>query len=163
MVSITILSVLSQALYNRLVPSVNGVRRFSPIQISRLRVSRSKTVPKSAVVIILKGELCKRCICPLGGPMSFVWKVAFSFRNNGWMILMLQDVQCFSDVFKVSILNLTEFMSFFITQYRSGIESFIKINFQPLLLSLWNCFDLLYYGTKNTIALFLPKHWQMIL
>eukprot|EP00066_Takifugu_rubripes_P030371 XP_011619637.1 PREDICTED: C-1-tetrahydrofolate synthase, cytoplasmic-like [Takifugu rubripes] len=32
-----------KALYNRLVPSVNGVRRFSPIQISRLRVSRSTT------------------------------------------------------------------------------------------------------------------------
>lgn len=30
---------LSQALYNRLVPSVNGVRRFSAIQLGRLRVS----------------------------------------------------------------------------------------------------------------------------
>ncbi|CAL8312868.1 unnamed protein product [Lota lota] len=37
-----------KALYNRLVPSVNGVRRFSPIQISRLRrLGLSKTDPGS--------------------------------------------------------------------------------------------------------------------
>lgn len=37
-----------KALYNRLVPSVNGVRRFSPIQISRLfRLGINKTDPAS--------------------------------------------------------------------------------------------------------------------
>ncbi|KAM9355251.1 monofunctional C1-tetrahydrofolate synthase, mitochondrial isoform 2-T3 [Pholidichthys leucotaenia] len=37
-----------KALYNRLVPSVNGVRKFSPIQISRLkRLGISKTDPSS--------------------------------------------------------------------------------------------------------------------
>ncbi|CAG03593.1 unnamed protein product, partial [Tetraodon nigroviridis] len=37
-----------KALYNRLVPSVNGVRRFSPIQISRLcRLGIDKTDPAS--------------------------------------------------------------------------------------------------------------------
>uniref|UniRef100_A0A674NSB4 formate--tetrahydrofolate ligase n=1 Tax=Takifugu rubripes TaxID=31033 RepID=A0A674NSB4_TAKRU len=37
-----------KALYNRLVPSVNGVRRFSPIQISRLRrLGMDKTDPAS--------------------------------------------------------------------------------------------------------------------
>lgn len=71
--NVTIVSVLSQALYNRLVPSVNGVRRFSPIQISRLRVSRSTTAK-----ICCSDSRKKRTFIHKGTSMSFDGKVAFS-------------------------------------------------------------------------------------
>uniref|UniRef100_A0AAZ3QZ79 formate--tetrahydrofolate ligase n=1 Tax=Oncorhynchus tshawytscha TaxID=74940 RepID=A0AAZ3QZ79_ONCTS len=59
-----------KALYSRLVPSVNGVRRFSPIQISRLRVSPPNSLPK--VLCVLAIVQLPRPVMSLKPPLGVV-------------------------------------------------------------------------------------------
>lgn len=66
--NVIVLSDTSQALFNRLVPSVNGIRRFSPIQISRLHVSINTALPKSLYQKKMFGHCYKKELHSSTGP-----------------------------------------------------------------------------------------------
>lgn len=76
--TVLVLCSTSQALFNRLVPSVNGIRKFSPIQISRLRVSINSAVPESVVFLPTKTLALfeERHLCPLGGLSELILKLS---------------------------------------------------------------------------------------
>lgn len=113
--NITIVSVLLQALYNRLVPSVNGVRRFSPIQISRLRVS---TAPKSVAAIMKEGYFMST-----RGP-CFVGKDAFSPWNNGW--IKYSYFRMFTGVCKTAFLTWLSWCPYFKAARWYSMERYSK-------------------------------------